>query len=318
MKGFDFMKIVYLDSLAMGDDIDLTIFEQFGEFTKYETSTEAEAAARTRDADIVLTNKVVINDETVGQAKNLKLVCVTATGTDNLDKDYLDGRGIGWRNVAGYSSNSVAQVTFTMLLYVLTNCRYYDDYVKNGDYIESPIFTNLDHKFFELAGKTWGVIAMGAIGQQVAKIASAFGCNIIYYDVTNFAQGDELGYKQVDLDTLFANSDVISIHAPLTTDTKDLINKDALGKMKKSAYLVNVARGPIINEQDLTDALNNGEIAGAALDVLTVEPMVADNPLRNVKEPHKLFIAPHIGWGSVEARTELIRLVAENIKNYFN
>jgi len=311
------MKIVYLDSLAMGDDIDLTIFEQFGEFVKYETSTTEEAALRTIDADIVLTNKVVINDATVGQAKNLKLVCVTATGTDNLDKDYLDGRGIGWRNVAGYSSNSVAQVTVTMLLYLMTNCRYYDDYVKNGDYIESPIFTNLDHKFFELNGKTWGIIALGAIGRQVAKIASAFGCKVIYYDVNRYDQDAQLGYEYVSLDTLLSSSDVVSIHAPLTDETRNLINKDTLAKMKSKSYLINVARGPIINEQDLADALNNNEIAGAGLDVLTVEPMLPANPLRNVKDGSKLFIAPHIGWGSVEARTELIRLVVENIKTYF-
>ena len=312
------MKIVYLDSLAMGDDIDLTIFEQFGEFVKYETSTTEEAIARVTDADVVLTNKVVINDETVGHAKNLKLVCVTATGTDNLDKDYLDGRGIGWRNVAGYSSNSVAQVTITMLLYLLTNCRYYDDYVKNGDYIKSPIFTNLDHKFFELAGKTWGIIALGAIGRQVAVIAKAFGCKIVYYDVVKNAEAESLGYEYVDLDTLLATSDVVSIHAPLTEETRNLINKETLAKMKSSAYLINVARGPIVNEQDLADALNNNEIAGAGLDVLTVEPMLPDNPLRNVTDGSKLFIAPHIAWGSVEARTELIRLVAENIRTYFN
>jgi len=312
------MKIVYLDSLAMGDDIDLTIFEPFGEFVQYETSTTEEAIQRTVDADIILTNKVVINDATVGQAKHLKLVCVTATGTDNLDKNYLDGRGIGWRNVAGYSSNSVAQVTITMLLYLLTNCRYYDDYVKNGDYIDSPVFTNLDHKFFELAGKTWGIIALGAIGRQVAKITSAFGCKVIYYDVTRYEQDTQLGYEMVDLDTLLSSSDVVSIHAPLTDETRNLINKETLAKMKPSAYLINVARGPIVNEQDLTEALNNNEIAGAGLDVLTVEPMLADNPLRNVKDGSKIFIAPHIAWGSVEARTELIRLVAENIKNYFN
>jgi len=311
------MKIVYLDSLTMGDDIDLTIFEQFGEFVKYETSTNEEALVRTVDADVVLTNKIVINEATVGNAKHLKLVCVTATGTDNLDKDYLDGRGIGWRNVAGYSSNSVAQVTITMLLYLLTNCRYYDDYVKNGDYIKSPVFTNLDHKFFELSGKTWGIIAMGAIGRQVAKIASAFGCKVIYYDVATYKQGAELGYEQVAMETLLTTADVVSIHAPLTDETRNLINKETLAKMKPSAYLINVARGPIINEQDLTDALNNNVIAGAGLDVLTVEPMLPDNPLRNVKDGSKLFIAPHIGWGSVEARTELIRLVAENIKTYF-
>lgn len=312
------MKIVYLDSLTMGDDIDLSIFEQFGEFVKYETSTTEEALERTVDADVVLANKIIINDATVGNAKNLKLVCVTATGTDNLDKDYLDRRNIGWRNVAGYSSNSVAQVTVTMLLYLLTNCRYYDDYVKNGDYINSPVFTNLDHKFFELAGKTWGIIAMGAIGRQVAKVASAFGCKVIYFDVTTYEEGVKLGYEQVDMATLLATSDVVSIHAPLTDETRNLINKDTLEQMKSTAYLINVARGPIVNEQDLADALNNNEIAGAGLDVLTVEPMLADNPLRAVKDGSKLFIAPHIGWGSVEARTELIRLVAENIKNYFS
>ena len=311
------MKIVYLDAKTMGDDIDLSVFEQFGEFVKYDTSTTEEVAERVVDADIILTNKVKINEATIKDAKDLKLVCVTATGTDNLDKDYLDARGIGWRNVAGYSTNTVAQTTFTLLLYILTKSRYYDDYVKSGAYTTSDVFTNLDEKFFELAGKTWGIIALGAIGRKVAEIAKAFGCEVIYYDKSTFEQGEQLGYKQVDLDTLLATSDVVSIHAPLTDETLNLIDKDALAKMKPSAFLINVARGPIINEQDLADALNNGIIAGAGLDVLTIEPMSVDNPLGQIKDSRKLFITPHIAWGSVESRTSLINLVVNNIKNFF-
>lgn len=312
------MKIVYLDSLAIGDDVDLSIFEQFGEFLTYETSTKEEAVQRVKDADVVLTNKVLINEETIGGATNLKLVCVTATGTDNVDKDYLDSRNIGWRNVAGYSNNSVAQITFSLLLYLITQTRFYDDYVQTGAYIQSPIFTNLDRKFFELAGKTWGIIGYGAIGRKVAEIAKAFGCNVVFYDTSTFDTTHLLGSKQVSLNTLLESSDIVTIHAPLTEVTRDMINRETLAKMKSTAYLVNVARGPIINEADLTEALNNNIIAGAALDVLSVEPMRPDNPLLNVKDTSKLVIVPHIAWGSVEARTELIRLVAENIRKYFN
>ena len=315
MKGLTKMKIVFLDAKTIGDDIDLSAFEEIGEFVKYDDTTTEEVAERVNDADVILTNKVKINESTIGGASQLKLVCLTATGTDNLDKDYLSGRGIEWRNVAGYSTNSVAQATFSLLFYVLMKSRYYDDYVKSEDYISSNIFTHLDERFFELKEKTWGIIGLGAIGRKVAEIAKAFGCRVIYYSTSG--KNYQPDYKQVDFDTLLANSDIVSIHAPLNDATLNLIDKQALKKMKSSAFLINVGRGPIIVEEDLADALNNNIIAGAGLDVLTIEPMSADNPLRHIKDSRKLFITPHIAWGSIESRTRLMRLVLNNIKNYF-
>lgn len=309
------MKIVFLDAKTIGDDIDLSAFDQIGEFVRYDYTMTEEVAARVSDADVILTNKVKINASTIGDAKQLKLVCLTATGTDNLDKDYLAERGIGWRNVAGYSTHAVAQSTFSLLFYVLTKSRYYDDYVKSGDYVASKIFTHLDEKFFELEGKTWGIIGLGAIGRKVADIAKAFGCRVVYYSTSG--KNYQPDYKQVDFDTLLANSDIVSIHAPLTDATLNLIDKQALEKMKSSAILINVGRGPIVVEQDLADALNNNVIAGAGLDVLTVEPMSADNPLRHISDSRKLLITPHIAWASVEARTRLMHLVLNNIKHFF-
>jgi len=309
------MKMVFLDSNTIGNDIDLSRFDKLGEVIKYDYSTIEEALVRTKDADVVITNKVKINEASVGNAVKLKLVCVTATGTDNLDKDYLDSRGIGWRNVAGYSTNSVAQHTFSMLFYLLTKARYYDDYVKDGHYVQSKSFTHLDEKFTELEGKTWGIIGLGAIGRKTADIAKAFGCRVVYYSTSGANSNPD--YEQVDFETLLSDSDMISIHAPLTDATLNLIDKAALAKMKKTAILLNVGRGPIINEQDLADALNNEKIAAAGLDVLAIEPICEDNPLRLIKDSRKLYITPHIAWASVEARTRLMELVRQNITTYF-
>lgn len=309
------MKIVFLDVNTIGEDIDLSMFDKLGEVVKYEHSTTEEALVRTKDADVVITNKVKINKASIGHSTHLKLICVTATGTDNLDKAYLDSRGIGWRNVAGYSTNSVAQHTFSMLFYLLTKAHYYDDYVKDEHYIKSKSFTHLNEKFNELDGKTWGIIGLGAIGRKVADIAKAFGCQVIYYSTSGANSNPD--YKQVNFNTLLTDSDIISIHAPLTDATLNLIDKEALSKMKKTAILLNVGRGPIINEQDLANALNDDEIAAAGLDVLRVEPMHVDNPLRRIKDSRKLYITPHIAWASVEARTRLMELVCENMVTYF-
>lgn len=281
----------------------------------YDFSKDEEVPERVMDADVIVTNKIRINEATVGKATRLKLVCVTATGTDNLDKDFLDSRGIGWRNVAGYSTHSVAQVTFSLLFYLLTKTRYYDDYVKSEQYVGDEIFTHFAERFFELHGKVWGIIGLGAIGRQVAAVATAFGCKVIYYSASGLNQNAD--YEQVSLERLLQSSDIVSVHAPLNDKTFNLINKEALSLMKPTAILINVGRGPIINEQDLAEALTNGTIAVAGLDVLSVEPMAADNPLRLIKDSRKLVITPHIAWASVEARTRLMGRVLDNIVNFF-
>ena len=308
------MKIVFLDAKTIGDDIDLSGFERLGEVVKYEFSTTEQARERTRDADVIVLNKVLVNEQSIGEASHLKLVCVTATGTNNLDKDYLAERGIEWRNVAGYSTETVAQHTFALLFYLWEKMAYYDGYVKSGKYVDDVMFTHFSNVFHDLSGRTWGVVGLGAIGRRVADIAGMFGCRVIYYSTSG--AHDAPGYTRVDFGTLLAESDIVSVHAPLNENTEHLMNAEAFRKMKKSAVFLNLGRGPIVVEQDLADALRQGEIAAAGLDVLTAEPMSADNPLREITDSGKLVITPHIAWASVEARTRLMKQVEQNIEEF--
>lgn len=310
------MKIVFLDAKTIGDDIDLSGFDRLGEVVKYGFSRPEQVPCRAADADVIIVNKVEVNEAAIGNAKNLKLVCVTATGTNNLDKEYLDRRGIAWRNVAGYSTQSVAQHTFAMLFYLLEKLRYYDDYVKDGRYVDDTIFTHFAENFFELNGKRWGIIGLGNIGRRVAAIAEAFGTEVVYASASGGAPQE--GYHQVDLDTLFRTSDIISVHAPLNQYTENLIDVKALQKMKQSCIFLNLGRGPIVVEEDLADALEAGVIQAAGLDVLREEPMSADNPLRRIQDSRRLFITPHIGWASIESRTRLMRIILGQIEEFFH
>ena len=309
------MKIVFLDAKTIGEDIDLSGFDALGEVVKYGFSTEQEARERSKDADVLILNKVQVNEQTIGEADHLKLVCVTATGTNNLDKEYLDKRGIAWRNVAGYSTESVAQHTFAMLFYLLEKLPYYDNYVKSEKYVNDVSFTHFAKAFHELSGMTYGIIGLGNIGRRVADIAKAFGCRVIYYSTSG--RNSQPGYERVSFDELLEQSDIVSIHAPLDENTLGLMNKEAFAKMKKSAILLNVGRGPIINEADLAEALNNKTIASAGLDVLSVELMQEDNPLRGIKDSERLLITPHIAWAGVEARNRLMGIILGQIKEFF-
>ena len=304
-----------MDAKTIGDDIDLSGYDKLGEVVKYGFSTPEEARERTKDADVIVLNKVVIDEKSIGEAENLKLVCVTATGTNNLDKEYLAQRGIEWRNVAGYSTETVAQHTFALLFYLMEKLRYYDDYVKTEKYVGDVTFTHFAKVFPELSGKTWGIIGLGAIGRRVADIAGMFGCRVIYYSTSG--KNSQPGYERVDFDTLLAESDIVSVHAPLDENTQGLMNAEAFAKMKSSAIFLNLGRGPIVVEADLAEALNNGTIAAAGLDVLSVEPMRGDNPLRTIKDSERLIITPHIAWASVEARTRLMKIIEGQIKEYF-
>lgn len=308
------MKIVFLDRKTIGEDIDLTKFHAFGDLVEYDFSTSQEIPARIEDADIVITNKCNMNEETLAGAKNLKLICVTATGTNNLDKEYLEKRKIVWRNVAGYSTETVAQHTFALLFYLYENLAYYDAYVKEEKYVNDKMFTHFSKTFHQLAGKTWGIIGLGAIGKRVAEIASVFGCKVQYFYTSG--RNHDSQYQEVDLQTLLKTSDIVSIHAPLTDDTLHLIGEKELSQMKESAILINVGRGPIIVEKDLADALDRGIIAAAGIDVLDTEPMSEDNPLRHIKDSTKLLITPHIAWASVEARVRLMDIIYGQIKEF--
>jgi len=310
------MNIVFLDAKTIGDDIDLGKFDALGQVTKYPFSTNHQARIRAVNADILIVNKVPINADTLDDARHLKLVCVTATGTDNLDKEYLQKRGIAWKNVAGYSTESVTGHTFALLFYLLEKLRYYDDYVKNGSYVNDTIFSHFDEVFHELNGMTYGIIGLGAIGRRVASIATAFGMHVIYASASN--QPRQEGYTQVSMDVLLKTSDIISIHAPLNSYTENLIDAIALKKMKHTAILLNLGRGPIINEADLAAALLNNQIAAAGLDVLSEEPMRDNNPLLQIKDSKKLLITPHIAWASVESRIRLMDVIYSQIKDFFH
>lgn len=306
------MKIVFLEKGSLGDDIDLGYFSELGDVIFYDVTLPEEVPERIGDADVIIVNKLPMNESTLSRAEHLKMVALTATGTNNIDFDYTNARGIEVRNVAGYSTCAVAQHTFALLFYVLHRLAYYDNYVKSGAYCENPGFSHFGERFFELDGKTWGIVGMGAIGQRVASMASAFGCRVIYYSTSG--KNTNQPYERVSFDELLTRSDVISLHAPLTPATEGMMNQEAFRKMKPTAFLVNVARGGLVAEADLAEALDDGEIAGAGLDVLSKEPMTLDNPLYRIKDSRKLIITPHMAWAPVETRERLMRCVYKNIQ----
>lgn len=310
------MKIVVLERSSVGLDVSVSIFEELGDVTYYNNTAYEEIADRVKDADIIVANKSKLNESTLKDAKNVKLICEFATGYDNVDIEYCKERGIGVCNVRNYSTDMVAQHTFAMALYLSEKLEHYDRYVKSGQYANQDRFSNFDIPFYELTGKTWGIIGMGNIGRRVAKIAEAFGCRVIFYSVTGKSTVTE--YERVDFDTILKESDYLSLHCPLSDLTRDLIDAEALSKMKKTAYLINVARGPVVNEQALYDALVDGKIAGAGLDVLSKEPISKDNPLSKIQDSEKLIITPHLAWASVEARERCVQMNYDNIKAFLN
>jgi glycerate dehydrogenase len=312
----DMKKIVFLDADTVGDDVDLSCLSNFGDVTIYGRTSSEHVVERAKEAEILITNKIFLNKEVLEDLKNLRLICIAATGTNNVDLEAASQLGITVKNTVNYSTESVAQHTFMLVLNLIAHINYYDSYVKSGEYASSPIFTHIGPPFFELKSKNWGIIGLGNIGRRVADIALQFGANISYYSTSGKNKNPQ--YNRVSLDDLLSNSDVISIHAPLNAKTKNLIGEDELQKMKKTAYLINVGRGEIVNEQALAESLNKGIIAGAGIDVLSDEPPAKDNPLLHLKHPERLLITPHIAWAGIEAREELIRQVCENIKTFLN
>lgn len=309
------MKICILDALTLGKDIKVDPIEVCGELIVYELTSPEQVEERIKDVDVIITNKVVLNESNLKNADNLKLIALTATGYNNIDTAYAQKAGIGVANVAGYSTKSVAQHAFAMVFYLLEHLRSYDEYVKSKRYADSQTFAFIAWPFHELASKTIGIIGMGAIGREVAKIADAFGAKVIYYSTSG--ENNSSDYQRVDLKTLLAESDIISIHAPFNEKTKGLIGYNELGQMKKEAILLNLGRGGIVSEGDLAKALNENLIAAAGLDVLEKEPIDRNNPLFTVADQSKLLITPHIAWASVEARTRLIEEIVQNIQAYF-
>ncbi len=309
------MKIVVLERNSVGPDISVDIFKELGDVTLYpNTVSVEEVRERVADADIVVANKSPMREESLKDAPNVKLICEFATGYDNVDLAYCTSRGIKVCNVVNYSTAMVAQHTFALALALSQKLPHYDEYVKSGAYSAQDRFSNFDEAFYELDGKTWGIVGMGNIGRRVAKIAEAFGCKVIFHSITGKSTVTE--YPRVDKDTLLAESDFLSLHCPLSDLSRDFIDADALKKMKKSAYLINVARGPVVNNPDLYEALEAGEIAGAGLDVLEKEPLQLSNPLSRFKDSNRLIITPHLAWGSVEARMRCVQGVYDNIRAF--
>ena len=308
------MKIVILDRATLGFDIDMSVFEALGEVKSYDITKPNETIERLEGTDIVITNKVVISRE-VMDASNLKLICISATGMNNVDLEYAKQKNIEVKNVAGYSTSSVVQVAFSMIFHFITKLDYYKKYVDEGNWQKSQIFTHIDKPFFELDGKKVGIIGLGDIGRNFAKKASAFDCEVVYFSTSGKNSNSE--YKRVELDELLKTCDIISIHCPLNENTKDLLNYENMKNIKDGAILLNLGRGGIINETDLAKIIDEKEIY-CGIDVVSVEPILEDNPLLKVKNKDRLLLTPHIGWASVEARNKLVQMVARNIEEFIS
>ena len=309
-------KIAILDAKVIADNQTLALFDQFGEVTIWQTTKREERINHIGDANIIITNKVLFNKEIIDACPNIKLICLTATGMNNVDLNYTAEKGIVVKNVAGYSTDSVAQHTFSMLFYLLSQPAYYDKYVKSGEYATLDVFCHFGPGFWELKGKRWGIIGLGTIGRKVADIATAFGCEVVYYSTSGANNATD--YKRVTLDELLSTSRIISIHAPLNDNTRNLISYPQLLKMRNDAILINVGRGTIVDEAALAKALDENIIYGACLDVLANEPIQSDNPLLSIQNKERLFITPHIAWLSNEALATLLHKTAQNIQDYLN
>ena len=297
-------------------EVSLAPIEALGDYTGYDNTAPEQVVERAREANIVVVNKVRLMRPEIDALPRLKLICVSATGVNNVDTEYAASKGIPVKNVAGYSTESVTEATFGLVLALLRNVVYYDRYVKDGSYAASGLIFNMQRPVSEIKGKTWGIIGLGTIGRRVASVARAFGARVVYHSTSGTKR--EEAYPEWPLEKLLAASDIVSIHAPLDARTKGLIGASELKQMRSTAILVNVARGGIVDETALAQALDRGIIAGAGLDVFEQEPVQADNPLLKIKVPDRLILAPHSAWTSLEAREQLVEGVAGNIREFLN
>jgi lactate dehydrogenase-like 2-hydroxyacid dehydrogenase len=307
-------EIVFLDVATIGTVDNLKLLKRLGKVDLFEHTSPGQVVERCMGKEIVIINKVEIDPGMMDQLPDLKLICVAATGIDNIDVAHAEKRGIQVKNVVNYSTDSVAQLTFTMLLHLVNRPFYYDNYVKSGAYAKSGSFTHHAEPFWELRGKRMGIIGLGTIGRQVARIAESFGMEVVFYSTSG--RNNNINYKRFELDDLLKNADVVSIHAPLNERTKDLITYEKMKLMRPCAILLNLGRGGIVNEQDLARALNENILGGVGLDVHEHEPIQPGNPLLKLYDKDKLIITPHMGWASKEARELLVQKIAQNIESY--
>jgi lactate dehydrogenase-like 2-hydroxyacid dehydrogenase len=309
-------KIVFLDSSTLGDTSNIDQIRELGEYIAYDFTEPEQTIERIHDCQIVITNKVVIDKMVMDACTDLRLICVAATGMNNIDLEYAAIKGIQVKNVAGYSTESVAQFTFALLFHLIHKLSYYDNYVKSEQYSNSHIFTHHRTPFFELKGKQFGIIGLGAIGSRVAAIADSFDARVVYYSTSG--KNNNNHYRRISLSELVSTSDIITIHCPLNEQTLNLIGKEQFKLTKPNAIIINVSRGGIINESDLAMAIDSRLISGAALDVYRVEPIQIENPLLQIKRKEHILVTPHIAWTSVESRILLVEKIAENIKSYIS
>jgi glycerate dehydrogenase len=308
------MRITFLDAKTVGNVPNLNIFEEFGNFRPYLATRTEEVSERIYNQDIVISNKVYISRESIESSPDLKLICVAATGMNNVDHDAARERNIPVKNVVNYSTHSVAQHTFALVLSLLNNPAFHDQYVRSGAYSRHDIFTYEGAPYWELQGKRFGIIGLGNIGSKVAEIAAVFGCEIVYYSSSGKDRHDV--YQRLELEELLRTSDIVSVHAPLDERTQDLISYHEISIMQKEAILINTSRGGIIKENDLARAVNDRLIRGAAIDVFSQEPLPEDHPYLLVKHPERLLLTPHIAWASMESRIALVEGVYDNIKQF--
>lgn len=305
------MNITFLDAKTIGEDIELDEIKALGECNVNDTTPCEEIAQRIENADVVIVNKLKLNKSNLEHANKLKLICVTATGFDNIDVEYCREKGIGVCNVTGYSSHSVAQVTAAMVLYLSTHLGEYTDYVRNGEYTKNGIANKLSPIFHELYGKKWGIIGYGNIGREVGRVALALGCTVLPYRKT---KTDET----VEFEALLKNSDIITVHTPLNDDTRGLIGEKELNMMKKNVILVNTARGAVTDEEAVAKAVEAGRIGAFGTDVYAPEPFGENHPMNRIKASPNVCLTPHMAWGAFEARSRCISEIAENIKCFVN
>ena len=310
------MKITVLDAKTLGDDLDLSILKQFGEVKIYPITKQSQCLANIGDSEIIITNKVVINHEIMEKTDKLKLIVVAATGYNNIDIESAKKFGITVTNIRNYSTDSVVQHTFAVLLNLLHNLQYYDIYVKSGKYSKNDIFTHINRSFFLLQNKTFGIIGLGNIGRKVGRIAEAFGSKVIYFSTSGVEREEK--YPRVSLEKLLKTSDIISIHSPLNNKTMDLLNKNNIKLMKRTSLLINMGRGGIVNEEDIAKALDENIICCYGTDVLSEEPVESFNPLLHIKNKNRLLITPHIAWTAKESREKLLKEIVLNISEFIN
>ena len=306
------MKIVFLDAATIGDDLTYESFEEIGEIVVYSTTSEIEFEEHIQGADVVVINKLKLNASNLPKASKLKLICLAATGFDNVDLDYCRKAGIGVCNVIGYSTQSVAQLTLSMALSLYTHLNEYTEFVRSGEYTQNGLANRLSPVYHEIAGKIWGIVGYGNIGKQVARVAEAMGCRVLVYKRTPIEDTE-----CVDFNTICQKSDILSLHVPLNDETRNLLDKEHIAMLKKDAVVINVARGAVADEAALADAILKERIGGLGVDVYSKEPFDAEHPFNKIKHLPNVLLTPHMAWGGYETRVRLLGEIKENVISFY-